>query len=180
MWFAKHRSYEVNPLYTTFLCSLASLECGGDTLYVNCMTAYDRLSPPIQQLLEGLSVVHSGAAQSLLLMESSLARRPTIDTVHLVVRKHPVTKRRALWVNKGHTARIAGVKKPESDMLLNFLYDHIHRGIDFQTRVKWEKGTVTVYDNRMVQHSVTMDYALGDGAIRHLVRATPQSERPAL
>ena len=65
-------------------------------------------------------------------------------------------------------------------MLLNFLYDHIHRGIDFQTRVKWEKGTVTVYDNRMVQHSVTMDYALGDGAIRHLVRATPQSERPAL
>lgn len=176
----KYRSYEVNPPCTTFLCSLAGPECGGDTLYVNCMTAYDRLSPPVQQFLEGLSAVHSGTAQSLVSMKSSLARRPTIDTVHPVVRKHPVTKRKALWVNKEHTAKIADVKKPESDLLLNFLYDHIHRGIDFQTRVKWEKGTVTVYDNRMVQHSVTMDYPLRDGAIRHLVRVTPQGERPAL
>ena len=104
-------------------------------------------------------------------MESSLARRHTIDTIHPVVRKYPITKRKALWVNKEHTAKITGMKKSESDMLLNFLYDHIHRGIDFQTRVKWGKGTVAVYDNRMVQHSVTMDYALGDGAIRHLVRS---------
>ena len=144
------------------------------------MTAYDRLSPRLQQFLEGLSAVHSGIAQILVITKSMLAHRPTIDTVHPVVRKHPVTGREALWVNKGHTARIAGVKKPESDMLLDFLYDHIHRGIDFQTRVKWEKGTVTVYDNRMVQHSVTLYYALVDGAIRHLVRVTPQGERPAI
>lgn len=155
-------------------------ECGGDTLYVNCMTAYDRLSPPIQQFLEGLSAVHSGKVQSLISMKSSLARRPTIDTVHPVVRKHPVTGRKVLWVNKQHTADLVGVKKAESDMILGFLYDHIHRGIDFQTRVKWEKGTVTVYDNRVVQHSVTLDYSLDDGAIRHLVRLTPQGERPAL
>lgn len=144
------------------------------------MTAYDRLSPPFQQFFEGLSAVHSGTAQSLLMTKSMLGRRPTIDTLHPVVRRHPVTGRKAPWVNKGHTAGVAGVKKPESDMLLNFLYDHIHRGIDFQTRVKWEKGTVTVYDNRMVQHSVTMDYSLDDGATRHLVRVPPQGERPAL
>ena len=65
------------------------------------MTAYDRLSPPIQQFLEGLSAVHSGAAQSLLMVRSLLARRPTIDTMHTVVRKHPVTKRKALWANNG-------------------------------------------------------------------------------
>ena len=118
MWSATPKSYEVNPPCTTFLCSLTIPECGGDTLYVNCMTAYDRLSPPMQQFLEGLSAVHSGTAQSLLFAKSLLARRPTIDTVHPVVRKHPVTGHKALWVNKGHTAKIAGVKKPESDLLL--------------------------------------------------------------
>ncbi|KAI9710160.1 MAG: hypothetical protein M1820_002962 [Bogoriella megaspora] len=123
-------SYEVNPPCTTFLCFLNGPERGGDTLYANCMTAYDRLSPPMQQFLEGLSVVHSGTAQSLLAVKTSLPRRPTIDTVHPVVRKHPVTGRKALWVNKLHTDRIVGVKKPESDLILNFLYDHIHRGID--------------------------------------------------
>lgn len=124
--------------------------------------------------------MHSGKAQSRLSLKSSVARRPTIDTIHPVVRKHPVTQRKALWVNHEHTDKVVGWKKAESDMLLNFLYDHIHRGLDFQTRVKWEKGTVVAYDNRMVQHSVTLDYDLRDGEIRHLVRVTPQGERPAL
>ncbi|KAF1850142.1 TauD-domain-containing protein [Cucurbitaria berberidis CBS 394.84] len=143
-------SYEVNPPCTTFLSLLAGPECGGDTLFVNCMTAYDRLSPPMQQFLEGISAVHSGQTQALRLIDSHLARRPTIDTVHPVVRKHPVTGRKALWVNNNHKAEL------------------------------WEKGTVTVYDNRMVQHSVTLDYALDNDVIRHVFRLTPQRERPAL
>ncbi|KIW01858.1 uncharacterized protein PV09_06707 [Verruconis gallopava] len=97
-----------------------------------------------------------------------------------LVRKHPVTGRKALWVNQEYTTKILGMRKAESDMSLNFLFDHIHRGLDFQTRAKWENGTVVVYDNRMVQHSVTLDYPLGNGAKRHLVRVTPQGEVPSL
>lgn len=113
-------------------------------------------------------------------MKTNLARRPAIDTVHPVVRKHPVTGRKALWVNKEYTTKIVGMKKPESDAVLNFLFDHLHKGLDFQTRVKWEEGTVVAYDNRMVQHSITLDYPLGNGQKRHLVRVTPQAEKPSL
>jgi sulfonate dioxygenase len=144
------------------------------------MTAYDRLSPPIQQLLEGLSALHSGTKQIVRDKDTDLWRRPAVNTVHPVVRKHPVTGRQALWVNSIHTTKIVGLKKPESDLLLEFLKDHIHRGLDFQTRVKWEPGTVAVYDNRMVQHSATLDYPLGDGTRRHLVRIASQSERLAV
>jgi sulfonate dioxygenase len=168
-------SYEVNPPGTTFLNSLAGPACGGDTLYVNCMTAYDRLSPLLQSFFSDLSALHSGAFQSAISAKTSFPRRPTIESVHPLVRQHPVTKRKALYVNHEYIEKIVGLKKVESDMILNFLYDHIHRGLDYQTRVRWEKGTVAVYDNRTVQHSVTLDYTLNDGAFRHLVRLTPQA-----
>ncbi|KAH7025654.1 uncharacterized protein B0I36DRAFT_375758 [Microdochium trichocladiopsis] len=173
-------SYEINPPCTTFLSSLAGPECGGDTLYLNAMTAYDRLSPVMQKFLETLEALHSGTRQNLLSGKTNLARRPGIDTVHPVIRKHPVTGRKAIWVNPEYTTKIIGMRKPESDMLLNFLFDHLHKGLDFQTRVAWEDGTVVVYDNRMVQHSVTLDYGLGNGVKRHLVRVTPQGETPSL
>ncbi|ETN44609.1 uncharacterized protein HMPREF1541_10279 [Cyphellophora europaea CBS 101466] len=173
-------SYEKNPPGVTFLSSLSGPSCGGDTLYANTMTAYDRLSPTMQKFLETLEAVHSGTRQNLLSNKTNLVRRPGIDTIHPVVRKHPVTGRKALWVNQEYTTKIVGMKKAESDLLLNFLFDHIHRGLDFQTRARWENGTVVVYDNRMVQHSVTLDYPVGQGGRRHLVRVTPQAEPPSL
>jgi sulfonate dioxygenase len=144
------------------------------------MTAYDRLSPPLQSFFGSLSVVHSGAFQTAISVKTSFPHRSTIESVHPLVRQHPVTGRKALYVNHEHTEKIVGLKKVESDMILDFLYDHIHRGLDFQTRVRWEEGTVAVYDNRMVQHSVTLDYPLENGAFRHLIRLTPQAERPTV
>ncbi|KAH8172501.1 lamB/YcsF family protein [Sarocladium implicatum] len=173
-------SYEVNPPCTTFLSSLAGPQTGGDTLYLNAMTAYDRLSPTMQSLLEGLSALHSGTRQNLLSGKTNLARRPGIDTVHPVVRKHPVTGRKALWVNPEYTTKILGLRKGESDLLLNFLFDHMHKGLDFQTRVAWEDGTVVVYDNRMVQHSVTLDYGLENGVKRHLQKESANISMPSV
>ena len=144
------------------------------------MEAYDRLSPTMQAFLETLQAVHSGTRQNLLSGKTNLARRPGIDTIHPVIRKHPVTGRKAIWVNFEYTTQIVGMRKPESDAILNFLFDHLHRGLDFQTRVRWEAGTVVVYDNRMTQHSVTLDYKLSEGVKRHLVRVTPQGETPSL
>lgn len=74
------------------------------------------------------------------------------------------------------TREIVGMKKEESDMLLKFLYDHLAYGADFQARVKWEEGTVVVWDNRVTQHSALVDWK--NGQRRHLARITPQAERP--
>lgn len=74
------------------------------------------------------------------------------------------------------TREIVGLKKEESDALLKFLYEHIAWGADFHTRVKWEEGTVVVWDNRVTQHSALIDW--NNGSRRHLARITPQAERP--
>jgi sulfonate dioxygenase len=87
-----------------------------------------------------------------------------------------VTGEKAIFVNPQFSRRIVGFKKEESDFLLNFLYDHIAKGQDFQARVKWEAGTVVVWDNRVTAHSALLDWE--DGARRHLARITPQAEAP--
>lgn len=74
------------------------------------------------------------------------------------------------------TRDIVGLKKEESDAILKFLYDHLAYGADFQARVKWEEGTVVVWDNRVTQHSALIDWK--NGQRRHLARITPQAERP--
>lgn len=74
------------------------------------------------------------------------------------------------------TRDIVGLKKEESDAILKFLYDHLAYGADFQARVKWEEGTVVVWDNRVTQHSALVDWK--NGQRRHLARITPQAERP--
>jgi sulfonate dioxygenase len=163
-----------NPPGTTFLCSLTVPKCGGDTLYLSAMEAFDRLSPIMQRFLEGLQALHVGINQYTIPSATNFVRRPPIDTVHPVVRRHPVTGRKALWVNPKYVTKILGLRKEESDNLLAFLFDHMQKGLDFHTRVKWEEDTVAVYDNRMVQHSALLDYPLEP---RHLIRVTPQAER---
>jgi sulfonate dioxygenase len=74
------------------------------------------------------------------------------------------------------TRDIVDLKKEESDALLKFLYDHVAFGADFQARVKWEEGTVVVWDNRVTLHSALVDWKSGQR--RHLARITPQAERP--
>ena len=139
--------------------------------------AYNRLSPEFQKRLHGLKAVHSGHEQAAAAKaRNSIVRREPISNVHPVVRTHPATGEKALYVNPQFTRRIVGFKKEESDYLLKFLYDHIALGADFQARMKWEKGTVIVWDNRVTAHSAILDWQ--DGQRRHLARLTPQAERP--
>ncbi|KAI8313032.1 Alpha-ketoglutarate-dependent taurine dioxygenase [Colletotrichum sp. SAR11_59] len=105
--------------------------------------------------------------------------REPIETVHPVVRTHPVTKQLSLYVNRLYTKRIVGMKQEESTSLLNFLFDHIERGQDWHLRVHWKPGTVVVYDNRNTQHSALRDFRVEEGTTkRHMLRITPQAERP--
>lgn len=170
-------AYEKQPPGTTFFFILDQPSVGGDTLFASQVEAYNRLSPEFQKRLEGLKIVHSAVEQA----ESSRkrggpVRREPIETEHPVVRVHPVTGEKALYVNPVFGRRIVGFKKEESDWLLNFLYDHIAKGADFQIRATYEPGTVVVWDNRVTVHSATPDFSAQFR--RHAVRLTPSAEVP--
>ncbi|KAJ6157368.1 hypothetical protein N7470_004960 [Penicillium chermesinum] len=133
--------------------------------------------PGFQKRLHGLRAVHSGAEQiNASLNGGGIARRDPITTEHPIVRTHPVTGEKALYVNPQFTRYIVGYKKEESDYLLKFLFDHIALSQDLQARVRWRPGTVVVWDNRLVAHSAVFDWE--DGQRRHIARLTPQAEQP--
>ena len=196
-------TYEEQPPGTTFLYALDVPSTGGDTLFANAVEAYERLSEPFKQRLHGLKAVHSGIEQvNASLKRGSIKRREPVANEHPIVRTHPVTGEKALYVNPqckwdlpattslGEdqrnarmtdmrnivTRNIVGLKKEESDYLLKFLYEHIAWGADFHVRVRWERGTVVVWDNRVTQHSALVDWRNGER--RHIARITPQAERP--
>ncbi|KAK1516866.1 uncharacterized protein CCOS01_12415 [Colletotrichum costaricense] len=136
--------------------------------------------------LRNLSYVTSQLEGCSLRLLSSFGERPRdryirepIETIHPVVRTHPVTKQFSLYVNRLYTKRIVGMKQEESAALLGFLFDHIERGQDWHLRVHWRPGTVVVYDNRNTQHSALRDFRVEEGTTRrHMLRITPQAERP--
>lgn len=170
-------TFEKQPPGTTFLYLLDGPTSGGDTLFADMVQAYKRLSPEFRKRLHGLKAVHSGIEQiNASLNRGGIARREGITSEHPIVRTHPVTGEKALFVNPQFTRYIVGYKKEESDMLLKFLYDHIALSQDLQTRVRWLPGTVVVWDNRVVAHSALFDWE--DGQRRHLARITPQAEPP--
>ncbi|KAL8974454.1 MAG: hypothetical protein Q9197_001310 [Variospora fuerteventurae] len=176
-------TYEEQPPGTTFLYILDVPSTGGDTLFVNQAEASRRLSHRFRERLHGLKAVHSGIEQAQSARaRSSIVRREPVTSVHPLVRIHPATGEKALFVNPQFTRYIVGYKNETSDALLMFLYDHIAFGADLQARVKWTKETVVVWDvsdasivreNRVVGHSETLDFS---GQRRHLARITPQAE----
>ncbi|KAK4158068.1 hypothetical protein C8A00DRAFT_39620 [Chaetomidium leptoderma] len=170
-------SYEQQPPGTTFLYILDKPSTGGDTLFVDAVEAYRRLSPLFRERLHGLRATHSAVEQANgSLARGGIKRREPVVNEHPVIRTHPTTGEKAIYVNPQFTRDIVGLKKEESDVLLKFLYDHLGYGADFQARVKWEERTVVVWDNRVTQHSALVDWK--DGQRRHLARITPQAERP--
>ena len=139
-------TYEKQPAGTTFFFILDQPPVGGDTLFGSQVEAYNRLSPEFQKRLEGLRAVHSGVHQAeYSRKKGGIVRREPVETEHPIVRVHPVTGEKALFVNEGFTTHVVGFKKEESDFLLKFLFDHIAKGADFQIRARYEPGTVVVW-----------------------------------
>ncbi|KAK7032684.1 alpha-ketoglutarate-dependent taurine dioxygenase [Favolaschia claudopus] len=172
-------SYEKQTPGTTFFWILDQPRPGegGDTLFLSQVEAYKRLSPEFQKRLEGLWAVHSGVQHAEFSRKrGGPVRREPIEPVHPLVRVHPVTGEKALYVNPIFTRHIVGFKKEESEYLLKFLYDHMAKGADFQIRATYQPGTVVVWDNRITAHSGTAD--MDFSVRRHAVRLTPQAEVP--
>ncbi|KAL2835336.1 hypothetical protein BJY01DRAFT_238925 [Aspergillus pseudoustus] len=169
-------TYEEQPPGMTILYALEVPEVGGDTGFANQVEAYKRLSPALQERLHGLRGVHDGVSQvEPYYRNGRLVRRKPVVVEHPLVRTHPVTGEKALFVN-GLTNRIVGMKKEESDMLLGFLMNHIGRCLEHQVRVRWEPKTVVIWDNRVTAHTAIVDWNPYER--RHLARLTPQAERP--
>ncbi|CCM00337.1 uncharacterized protein FIBRA_02367 [Fibroporia radiculosa] len=172
-------SYELQPPGLTTFFLLSAPETGGDTAFTSQVAALKRLSPQFVAFLRTLKAIHSGfeqAAYSRSGRRGGVVRREPVQNVHPVIRKHPVTGEEAVYVNRQFTRRIVGLKKEESDAILNLLYDHIDKSVDIQARVKWQPYTVVLWDNRITAHSAIVDFTVGER--RHGARITPQAERP--
>ncbi|SCU95712.1 LAFA_0G01794g1_1 [Lachancea sp. 'fantastica'] len=170
-------SYELQPPSYTFFSVLEGPAGGGDTLFSDSLTAYERLSPAFQDFLSTLHVVHSSKEQAEnSRVQGGIQRRKPVTHIHPLVRYHPVLKKKTLFVNSSFSRRIVELKKPESDQILQFLYDLINHTQDLQLRANWEPGTVTIWDNRRVHHSAVIDWE--EPILRHAFRITPQGERP--
>lgn len=184
-------TYELQPPGLTALFLYDSPRSGGDTAFVDQRAAYARLSPSLQAYLETLHVVHSAHEQAQYardreqndkdsLKAYAHVRREPVSHVHPLVRRHPVTGAKALYVNRVFSRKVVELKEEESDALLEFLYQTIERGADFQVRVRWRPRTVVLWDNRITAHSALADFDNVPGSRRHGARITPQAERPFL
>ena len=154
---------------------------GGDTLFANMYLAFDSLSPGLKSLLEGLKAVNSSTkADASKTREDRLKTdgadaRSDFVAEHPVVRTHPETGRKALYVNSGHTVRFAGWSEEESAPLLQFLYLHQTKP-EFTCRFSWQPGSIALWDNRCAQHNPVNDY---HGYRRVMHRITLAGDVPA-
>lgn len=128
-------------------------EVGGDTAFANMYAAYDALSDRMKQHLEGLTAIHDAAAS----LADYVPSRNLPRSSHPVIRTHPVTKRKTIYVNENFTTRIEGISKAESNTLLSYLNRHIQEP-EFQCRFRWRPHSLALWDNRAAQHSAIFDY----------------------
>jgi len=122
---------------------------GGDTLFANLYAAYDDLSGALKDWLRQLRVVHTWVYPD--------GKYPDVTAEHDLIKVHPVTGKRVLFVNESYTSHIVGLSKAESDAILTFLYQHI-AAPRFQCRFSWQAHTVALWDNRCTQHMAIWDY----------------------
>ncbi len=149
---------------------------GGDTLFASMYAAYDALSERMQGYLDGLTALHDGEpVYRGLYANYGVADKPDYPRAeHPVVRTHPVTGRKALYVDRGFTRRILGISRDESEGVLRYLYEHMENPL-FQCRFRWRTNSVAFWDNRCVQHHALWDYW---PETRSGFRVTVRGERP--
>ncbi|WP_428097507.1 TauD/TfdA dioxygenase family protein [Candidatus Rariloculus sp.] len=158
-WHSDVSCDEVPPLGTILQLHILP-EIGGDTLFANMYAAYDALSEPMRKMLSGLSALHESEhvyreRYSDRGVDDTARRYP--EATHPVVRTHPETGRKALYVNRTFTTRINELQEAESNAVLEFLFDHCE-GVDFQIRYRWERNEVAFWDNRCAMHRAIWDY----------------------
>ena len=174
-------TYLEQPPLGTLLAARELPPYGGDTLFANQYLAFEALSPALRHMLEELRAVSDSAKADVtrtredrVKSDGTQAARQPLSAEHPVVRTHPETGRRALYVNVAHTSRFAGMTEAESAGLLGFLFAHQTRP-EFTCRFAWRPGSVAFWDNRCAQHNPVNDY---HGFRRVMHRITLAGDRP--
>jgi len=180
VWHSDTTFRECPTRYSILRC-LEIPRTGGDTLWADMCAAYDGLSATLKNMIDGLKAVHdfrnfralftnSDEDRQRLRQMEALYPNPT----HPVVRTHPVTGRKALFVNRQFTLRIAGLKESESQALLELLYEQAQVP-EYQFRLRWKPHTIALWDNRSTQHYAANDYYPNR---RHMERVAVIGDRP--
>jgi taurine dioxygenase len=174
-------TYLETPPMGTMLVAREVPPVGGDTLFANMYLAYEALSDGMKRLLEGLKGVSTSVkADATKTREDRIKSDPTTQSrheflaEHPVVRTHPETGRKALYVNVAHTVRFAGMTEAESAPILGYLFQHQVRP-EFTCRFAWRAGSLAFWDNRAVQHNPVNDY---HGYRRVMHRITLAGDHP--
>lgn len=167
-------SWQPEPPTGSLLYARELPEVGGDTIFANMYAAYDSLSEPMKRMLEGLEAQHtllSAVLQTSYAKEyvGKLDQAQAKAAVHPVVKTHPETGRKLLFVNPGFTSHILGLPRSESDAILKFLFEHSTRPDNIYRHV-WRLGDLLMWDNRSVMHYAVPNYK--DFGIRYMHRTT--------
>ncbi|PQK69139.1 taurine dioxygenase [Pantoea ananatis] len=171
------------PPAVALLASKVLPESGGDTLWTSGIAAYEALSAPFKTLLVELRAEndftkafpeykHRKTEEAHRQWQQAVAKNPPV--YHPVIRTHPVSGKKALFVNEGFTTRIMDISQKESDALLGFLFAHVTRP-EFQVRWRWQPNDLAIWDNRVTQHYANADYY---PARRVMQRATVLGDQP--
>jgi len=156
-------TFQPEPSIVAILNMVRCPEVGGDTLWANMYKAYEELSAPLRDLCDGLTALHNADAHG----------KQEIVTTHPVVRVHPTTGRRSLFVNEHFTSRIVEMSHEESKTFLGYLTKWVANP-RFTMRYRWAKGTIAMWDNRCTQHFVINDF----DEQRIIQRATVMGDQP--
>lgn len=157
-------SFQPSPSILSVLNMIKCPEVGGDTMWASTYAAYESLSAPLRDLCDGLTALHDAAPHN----------KPEITAVHPVVRIHPETGRKSLFVNEHFTRRIVELSHQESRLLLDYLVRWV-ASPRFTVRYRWSEGTIAIWDNRCTQHFVLNDF----NEERIIQRVTVTGDSPA-
>ena len=165
-------TYLPAPPDFTLLHAEISPPIGGDTVFSNTVKAFEALSPKLKNIIETLeclcvSDLHSQDRTQHL---ATIKKSEALSAIHPAVRIHPRTARKAIYINEEHTHSFVGMTRDESKSIINYLTNFIKRS-EFTLRVKWEIGTIAIWDNRTTQHHAVNDY---HGHLRVMNRITLQ------
>ena len=174
-------TYQDEPPKGTILYALEVPEFGGDTEFSNQYLAYENLSEKMKLFLEKQKAVNISGKGKVTKTRSDVMKHSSVglksdelEAIHPVVRTHPETKKKSLYINEAHTTNFVGMTVEESTPILEFLFKHQIKS-EFTCRFKWKKGSVSIWDNRCSIHNPINDY---HGSRRLMHRITFQGDKP--